>query len=100
MNIHFEYHDVTASSRLEEFISEKLDKLENKYDFIISADVYFKKENSSNPDRGKICSVRLGTPGPTIFAEMSSGTFEAAVAQVIIELRSQLQKRKEKMKTH
>ncbi|QAA80939.1 ribosome-associated translation inhibitor RaiA [Aequorivita sp. H23M31] len=100
MNIHFEYHDVAASSRLEEFISEKLNKLENKYDFIISADVYFKKENSSNPELGKVCSVRLGTPGPTVFAEISSGTFEASIAKVITELRSQLQKRKEKMKLH
>lgn len=100
MKIHFEYHDVTASPRLEEFISEKIDKLENKYDFIVSADVYFKKENSTNPEMGKICSVRLGTPGPTVFAESSTGTFEASVAKVITELRSQLQKRKEKMKLH
>ena len=100
MNIHFEYHDVTASARLEEFISERLNKLENKYDFIISADVYFKKENSSNPEMGKICSVRLATPGPTIFADMSASSFEAAIAQVITELGTQLQKRKEKMKTH
>lgn len=100
MNIHFDYHDVTASPRLESFISEKLNKLENKYDFIISADVYFKKENSNNPEQGKVCSVRLAAPGPTIFAESSTGTFEASVANVITELGSQLQKKKEKMKSH
>jgi len=100
MNIHFDYHDVTASPRLESFISEKLNKLENKYDFIISADVYFKKENSNNPEQGKVCSVRLASPGPTIFAESSTGTFEASVANVITELGSQLQKKKEKMKSH
>lgn len=100
MNIHFEYHDVAASPRLEEFISEKLNKLENKYDFIIKADVYFKKENSNNPEMGKVCSVRLGTPGQTIFAETSSGTFEASIAKVNTELRSQLQRQKEKMRLH
>lgn len=100
MNTHFEYHDVAASQRLEQFINEKLEKLENKYDFMISADVYFKSEKSNNPETGKICSVRIGTPGPTIFAEASAGSFEAAVAKVMTELRSQLQKRKEKMKTH
>ncbi len=100
MNIHFEYHDVAASSRLEEFISEKLNKLENKYDFIVKADVYLKKENSNNPELGKICSVKLGTPGQTIFAETSSGTFEASIAKVITELRSQLQRQKEKMRPH
>ena len=100
MNIHFEYHDVAASQRLETLLTEKLNKLENKYDFIISADVYFKKQNSSNPEIGKICSVRLGTPGPTLFAEGSTATFEASIAKVITELGSQLQTRKEKLKQH
>jgi putative sigma-54 modulation protein len=100
MNINFEYHEVTASSRLEAFIAEKLNKLEGKYDDIVNADVYFKKENTSNPEEGKICSVRLSMPGPDIFAETSSASFEASVAKVITELRSQLQKRKEKLKAH
>lgn len=100
MNINFEYHEVTASPRLEAFVAEKLNKLENKYDSIVSADVYFKKENTSNPEVGKICSIRLAMPGPTIFAETSQGSFEASVAKVIAELRSQLQKRKEKLNSH
>lgn len=100
MNINFEYHEVAASPRLEAFVAEKLNKLENKYDAIVSADVYFKKENSSNPELGKICSVRLAMPGPTIFAETSSSSFEASVAKVTTELRGQLQKRKEKLNAH
>ena len=100
MNIHFEYHDVAASQRLEGLIAEKLNKLENKYDFIISADVYFKKQNSSNPEMSKICSVRLGTPGPTLFAEVSAVNFESCIAKVITELGSQLQTQKDKLKQH
>ncbi len=100
MKINFEYHDVTASPRLEAFVTERLNKIETKYDSIISADVYFKKENSTNPEIGKICNVRLSMPGPTIFAEASMASFEASVAKVITELRSQLQKRKEKLKAH
>jgi len=100
MNINFEYHEVAASQRLESFVGEKLTKLEAKYDSIIIADVYFKKENTSNPEVGKICSVRLGIPGSTIFAESSTGSFEASVSKVISELRTQLQKRKEKLKAH
>jgi len=85
---------------LEAFITEKLNKLEGKYDDIVGTDVYFKKENTSNPEEGKICTVRLSMPGPDIFAETSSASFEASVAKVITELRSQLQKRKEKLKAH
>lgn len=100
MKINFEYHDVTASQRLEAFVAERLNKLETKYDSIIDADVYFKKQNSTNPELGKICNVRLSMPGPTIFAEASTASFEASVAKVITELRTQLQKRKEKLKAH
>lgn len=100
MNIHFEYHEVSASQRLEAFLTERLEKLEAKFDFIISADVYFKKENSSNPEKGKICNVRLSIPGSTLFTEASSSSFEASIAEVITELKTQLIKRKEKMKSH
>lgn len=99
MNINFQYHEVSGSARLETMLSEKLEKLEKKYDFIVDADVYFKKENASDPDGRKICSVRLNTPGPVVFAESSTSAFEASVAKVVTELRSQLQKRKDKMKT-
>lgn len=100
MKINFEYHDVTGSQRLEAFISERLNKLETKYDSIIGGDVYFKKQNSTNPEIGKVCSVRLSIPGSTIFAEASTASFEASVAKVITELRTQLQKRKEKLNAH
>lgn len=99
MTVHFDYHDVAGSPRLESLLKSKLEKLESKYDFIVSADVYFKKENSSNPEKGKVCNVRLNTPGPVIFAEASNAKFEASIAQVTTELRSQLQRRKDKMKT-
>lgn len=100
MNINFQYQEVAASARLEGLITARLEKLENKYDFIVDADVYFKKKNSSNPEERKVCSVRLNTPGPVIFAESTTSTFEASVAKVVTELRTQLQKRKDKMQSH
>lgn len=99
MNINFQYHEVSGSPRLEGLITEKLEKLESKYDFIVNADVYFKKENSSEPDGRKVCSVRLNTPGDIIFAETSNNTLEASIAKIIPELRTQLQRKKDKMKT-
>ena len=100
MNITFQYHDVAASQRLESFISERLDKLQSKYDFIVSADVYFKKANASDPEERKIIGVRLNVPGQAIFAEQSNNSFEASVAKVMDELKAQLQKQKGKMKTY
>ncbi len=57
MDINFEYDNVNASSRLEILVKEKLNKLFEKYDSIIRADVFFKTENTSSPETGKICQV-------------------------------------------
>ena len=100
MNINFEYHNVSASNRLEILAAQKLAKLEDKYDFIVSSDVYFKNEKSSNDKSGKVCKARVSTPGPTLFAESSSSSFEVAIADVIDNLKRQLQKRKDKMQMH
>lgn len=100
MNVNFEYHNVSASDRLEILVAQKLSKLENKYDFVVSSDVYFKKEKNSGNDQGNICKVRLNTRGPVIFAETATGDFEASISGVMVSLKKQLQKRKEKMQTH
>ncbi len=100
MNINFEYHNVSASNRLEILAADKLAKLEDKYDFIVSSDVYFKRENTSSDTSGKICKVRINTPGPILFAESSSNGFEISIASVMDNLKRQLQKRKDRMQTH
>ena len=98
MNINFEYDDVKASNRLEIMVAEKLQKVIDKYDFIISADVFFKKENTSNPNTGFVCNIRLSTPGSTLFSLASNANFEASIADSITDLNRQLEKRKAKLK--
>jgi|SRR5690606_21409845 len=100
MNINFEYHDVKASARLEEMVAKKLGKLEDKYDFIVRADVFFKKENTSTSDKGLICSIKLNAPGPLLFSESNNAKFEMSIASSIEDLERQLEKRKGKLKSH
>jgi len=99
MDINFKYDEVKASDRLEIMAAKKLDKLQDKYDFIIRADVLFKKENTSSPNTGMICKIRLSAPGPQLFAEASHGNFEASIAESVSDLERQLRKRKEKIKS-
>lgn len=100
MDINFEYHDVKASQRLEELATEKVNKLLDKFDFIVRADVFFKAENTSDHKKGKVCNIRLSIPGPRLFAESSRASFEAAIAEAAAELDIQLRKRKGKMRAH
>ncbi|MEM9143364.1 MAG: ribosome-associated translation inhibitor RaiA [Bacteroidota bacterium] len=99
MNIHFEYDDVQASARLEALVAKKIDKLVDKFDFIVRADVFFKTENTSEASKGKICNIRLSAPGPRLFAEASHGSFEASISESVDDLHRQLRRRKEKMRS-
>jgi len=96
----FEYHDVAQSMRLEKIANEKLDKLGEKYDMVIRADIFFKEENTTSDQTGKICNIRLSLPGPRLFAEASYNNFESAINESVSDLERQLRKRKEKMKDY
>lgn len=97
MDINFNYVHVTASDRLEELISSKLDKVESKYDWIVRGEVFFKKENTSSPDTGMICEIKLSAPGQNVFASSNEKSFETAITKTVDDIKRQLQKKKEKM---
>ena len=88
-----------TSESLSEIVSNKLEKLGKKYDWIISADVFFKLENDPT-GYGKICEMRLSAPGPRLFAKSDADNFEKAAAETIKDLEIQLKKRKEVFKRH
>ncbi|WP_421824473.1 ribosome hibernation-promoting factor, HPF/YfiA family [Flagellimonas oceanensis] len=97
MQIIFEYDEVAQSDRLEAMAKEKLEKLSNKYDMVIRADVFFKEENTSSDETGKICNIRLSLPGPRLFAESSEENFVKSIGKSVDNLERQLRKQKEKM---
>lgn len=99
MTVNFQYVDVDVSESLSTFTEEKLEKLFNRYEFIVGADVFFKKD-TNEPEKNKICNIRLSLPGPRLFATSSEKQYEVAVRETISDLERQLKKRKEIFKTH
>lgn len=98
MTVNFQYVDVDVSESLSAFTEEKLEKLFNRYEFIVGADVFFKKD-SNEPEKSKICNIRLSLPGPLLFATSNEKQYEVAVRETISDLERQLKKRKEVYKT-
>jgi putative sigma-54 modulation protein len=99
MTVNFQYVDIDVSETLSAFTEDKLKKLADKYEFLISAQVYFKNDGN-NHEAGKICNIELSLPGPRIFAKSSEQNYEQAVSETINDLTRQLKKRKEIYKTH
>jgi len=99
MTINFQYIDVDVSETLSSFTEEKLEKLFNRYEFLISAMVRFKKDENFH-DKGEICDIELSLPGPRIFATSNEANYEVAVRETIKDLERQLKKRKEVYKVY
>lgn len=100
MDINFNYVHVTASERLEEFTTKGLNKLKDRYSWIVRAEVFFKKENTSSPETGMICEIRISAPGQNVFTSSSEKNFETAISKSMDEIKRQLQRKKEKMTSH
>ena len=99
MTVNFQYVDIDVSDTLSDLTTEKLEKLANKFEFLISAQVYFKHDDNDH-DAGKICNIELSLPGPRIFATSNKKNYEMAMNETINDLTRQLKKRKEVYKTH
>jgi putative sigma-54 modulation protein len=87
-SIHFK-----ADQKLLTFIQEKLDKLEQFNQHIISAEVFLKLEKDSEKGN-KITEIKLLVPGKELFAKRQCKSFEEAADGAIEALRRQVMREK------
>jgi len=99
MNAEIQFVDLDRSESLEVYVQEKLNKLGTKYEWVVYAHVYFKKE-AHDGLKDNVCEIRLSAPGPQIFAQDNEENFEKAVNNVIGKLDVQLNRRKDEMHQH
>jgi putative sigma-54 modulation protein len=84
-----------ADSKLIDFIQERVDKLEQFFDHIITGEVFLKVEKSDDT-RNKIAEIRIHIPGKELFAKRQCKTFEEGIDETVEALRRQLMKSKGK----
>jgi len=89
-SIHFK-----ADSKLEDFITEKIEKLSQFYDGVIGTEVSLKLANNENADN-KIAEIRLNVPGNDLYAKKQSKSFEESTDSAVEALRRQLIRHKDK----
>jgi putative sigma-54 modulation protein len=86
-----------ADKKLEDFITEKVQKLSGNYNGVIGSEVTLKLENTDKLEN-KVSEIRLMIPGNDLFAKKTSKTFEEATDQALDALKKQLIKHKEKIR--
>lgn len=99
MEVQVQYQKMMTSESLTQLLMKKLDGLENKYNWLIKANVLFKTENDRTGE-GKICEIELSAPGPRIFAKSKTDDFEKSMAETIEDLKRQLEKRQATFSSH
>ena len=83
-----------ASHALVRFIENELYDLETEFDQIIGAEVYLRP--GRNDDDNKTVKLKLNVPGPDLFAEFQSRSYENGLMEAIEKVRMQLYKMSKK----
>jgi putative sigma-54 modulation protein len=86
--IHFK-----ADQKLLTFIQERLNKLEQFNDQIVSAEVYLRLDKDREKEN-KIAEIKLHVPGKELFAKKQCKSFEEATNVAVEALRRQIMKDK------
>lgn len=95
MEIKIESPHFTMSQQLNDFVNERVGKLEHFNERLISSEVCLKLDKSSAHDN-KICEIKALGPQIDLFASQRSTTFEDAVTETVHALEMQLKKAKTK----
>ena len=90
-SVHFK-----ADAKLEDFITQKLEKVCSKYSDVIGSEVTLKLDNTDTPEN-KIADIRLILKGNDLFASKVSKSFEESIDEAIDALKKQLEKYKGKL---
>lgn len=80
-----------AGPGLEEYVSEKVNKLDHMVDNVVRADVTLFKGPESQPDKYH-CEIRLEVPGNDHFVKKHSDTFEKAIVDAVSTLQNIVRK--------
>ena len=87
-SVHFK-----ADSKLEDFITNKVEKLCGKMDDVQGVEVNLKLDNTDTPEN-KIADIRIMLKGNDLYSSKQCKTFEEATDKAIDALKNQVEKHK------
>ena len=91
-------HNVKITQALEDHIVSRIQKIEHFDSKAVEVRVTLEYDHTKASDRTFHCSMRLGLPGPDLFAENSESNLETAIDLVAKKIEQQIRKRHTKLK--
>ena len=97
MNIQIHSLRFDADKKLIDFVTQKVNKLSQLSDDIVSAEVFLRLDKDDEREN-KITEIKVEYPRGPLFARKQSKTFEEATDLVVDALKQQIVKQKGKMR--
>jgi len=96
MNVHIQTLHFDADSKLVDYVTRKLEKLNTFHDRIIKVDVFLKLDNVVHTIKDKIAEIRVHVPKADFFVKSTSKSFEASFDDAFEAVINQIKRKKEK----
>ncbi len=97
MNIQIHSLRFDADKKLIDFVTQKVNKLSQLSDDIVSAEVFLRLDKDDEREN-KITEIKVEYPRGPLFARKQSKTFEESTDLVVDALKKQIVKQKGKMR--
>lgn len=96
MIVHVQSIHFDADSKLIEYVTRKIEKLQQYHDRIIKVDIFLVLDNVVHSIKDKIAEIRVHVPKSDFFVKATSKSFEASFDEAMEALVQQIKKKKEK----
>ncbi len=90
--IHFD-----ADKKLMEYVSRKIEKLQQYHDRIIKVDVFLILDNVAHNIKDKVAEIRVHVPRSDFFVKTTTKSFEASFDEALEAMVQQIKRKKEKL---
>jgi putative sigma-54 modulation protein len=96
MNVKIQTVHFDADSRLVDYVTKKMTKLNTFHDRIIKVDVFLKLDNVVHKIKDKVAEISVQVPRHHFFVKCSSKSFEESFDSAFESLVNQVKKKKDK----
>jgi putative sigma-54 modulation protein len=96
MNVNIQTVHFDADSKLTDYVTKKLTKLNTFHDRIVKVDVFLKLDNVVHTIKDKIAEIKVHVPRQHFFVKCSSKSFEESFDNAFESLVNQLKRKKDK----
>ena len=96
MNVNIQTVHFTADTKLVEYVSKKMEKLNTFHDSITKIDVFLKLDNVVHTIKDKIAEISVHVPRHQFFSKCSSKSFEESFDSAFESLVNQIKRKKDR----